>query len=224
MKKKSISIVINARLGSSRVHDKLLKKFSNTTLIEIALKKINELDFFENRYLAVAEKKFEKILSNYKNVKLLKRTKSSVKKGVNPLRVTFNHYLKIPSDFIFVFNPCLPFLSVKTIKYAYQYFQKNNYNSFTAVISTGDWIFDSQGKPLTNSNPSNVTTNKNMSFFKGCHAFHIINKSYFKENKLLWSFKRNDPHLIEIPSNEATDIDTPYEFELANLMYSKKNL
>jgi CMP-N-acetylneuraminic acid synthetase len=218
---KSISVVINARLGSTRVPQKLVKPFAECSLIEIALSKLDRMDFFEHRYLAVAERDLIELGSKYKNVEILERDAAAVKKGVNPLTVTFEHYLRVPSDYIFVFNPCLPCIRVETIKKAFDYFQETNFNSYTAVIPTGEWIFDSEGNALTNSDPRNATTNKNMTFMKACHAFHIINKNFFSENGVLWTFNLDDPHLIEIPEHEAVDVDTENEFTLAEIIYKE---
>jgi CMP-N-acetylneuraminic acid synthetase len=219
---KSISAVINARTQSTRVPNKLMRDFYNTTLIDIALNKLNNMDFFENRFLAVAEQELIDVGKKYDNVKVLKRNLDAVKRGVNPLNVTFEHYLNVPSDYIFVFNPCLPFIDISTIKMAFDYFQNTDFNSYTAVVPTGDWIFDSNGLALTIKDPNNVTTNKDVSFFKGCHAFHIINKEFFRNNKILWTFEKNDPHTITIPIDQAVDVDTLDEFELAELKYKKK--
>ena len=219
---KSVSAVINARKGSTRVPNKLLRQFSDSSLIEIALEKLNKMDFFEKKYLAIAEEEFEKILVKYNNVELLRRNKEAVKRGVNPLNITFAHYLKIESDYVFVFNPCLPCISINSIKVAFDYFQKTDFISYTAVVSTGDWIFSNEGKPLTNVDPKNVTTNKNISFKKGCHAFHIIPTKRFRNEGILWEFNINDPHLIEIPSEEAIDVDTLPEFYAAEILYNEK--
>jgi CMP-N-acetylneuraminic acid synthetase len=221
---KSISVVTNARLGSTRVPQKLVRPFANSSLIEIALSKLDKMDFFEHRYLAVAERELVEIGSKYKNIEILERDNMAVKKGVNPLTVTFEHFLKVPSDYIFVFNPCLPCIQVETIKRAFDYFQETNYNSYTAVIPTGDWIFDSEGNALTNSDPRNVTTNKDLTFLKGCHAFHIIKKEFFREQKILWTFSQNDPHLVRIPEEEAVDVDTLAEFNLAEQIYCSSPL
>ena len=43
---KSISAVINARKGSTRVSNKLLRPFADTSLIELALSKLNKMNFF----------------------------------------------------------------------------------------------------------------------------------------------------------------------------------
>jgi CMP-N-acetylneuraminic acid synthetase len=216
---KSVSVVINARTQSSRVPNKLLRPFAGTSLIEIALAKLDKMDFFEKRFLAVADEELVQVGKRYPNVDILLRDGAAVKKGVNPLEVTFAHYLRVPTDWVFVFNPCLPMLTVETVKGAYDYFQQTAYNSYTAVVPTGDWIFDSDGRALTNADPRNATTNLKRTFFKGCHAFHIHNRAFFRENKILWTFAPHDPHLIKVPESEAVDVDTPEEFELAEQIY-----
>jgi CMP-N,N'-diacetyllegionaminic acid synthase len=218
---KTASVVINARLSSTRIPRKLLRPFAGSTLIEIALEKLNRMDFFEHRFLAVADDELIELGNNYDNVEILKRSPDAVKKGVNPQHITFKHYLSVPSDYIFVFNPCLPCIKVETIHKVFDEFMATDYPSYTAAVKTGDWIFDNDGNALTNSDPRNVTTNKNESFYKGAHAFHIINKAFFNENGFLWTFEKNDPHLIEIPEEEAVDVDKPIEFDLAEMYYLK---
>lgn len=218
---KSVSVVSNARTQSTRVPRKLVRPFAGTNLMTIALDKLNRMDFFEHRYLAVAEPELAKMAEAFPNVEVLHRKQEAVKQGVNPQSVTFGHYREVPSDWIFVFNPCLPLLSVATIRKAYDYLQQTNFRSYTAVIKTGDWIFDEEGHALTNSDPTNVTTNKNRTFFKGAHAFHIVNREYFSTTGHHWTFQPNDPHLIEIPEAESADVDTEMEFALAELLYEK---
>ena len=154
---KSISIVINARLGSTRVKNKLMRPFSGSSLIEIALEKLNNMYFFENRYLAVAEEPLIALAKKYQNINVLKRHSEAVLPGVNPQSVTFAHYLEVPSDYIFVFNPCLPMIRVETIKSAYDYFQSTNYKSYTSSVEIHDWIFDGKGNALTNKDPDNLS-------------------------------------------------------------------
>ena len=220
---KTISVVTNARLQSSRVQQKMVRHFAETSLLEIAVKKLNEMDFFEHRYLAVADKELFKFAEPYPNVEILKRNAEAVKQGVNPQHVTFAHYCEVPSDYIFVFNPCLPFVTVDTIKRAFDYFQENDHPSYTSVIKTGDWVFDSEGEPVTNTNPKNLTTNKDLQFYKAAHAFHIVNKKFFATKGYHWEFIANDPHMVEIPEEQCVDVDTEIEFDLAEALYMRRN-
>lgn len=62
MRNKTISLVINARKKSTRVKNKLLRNFYNKkSLFEICLNKINNLNYFDNLFLAAAEKDFFQI-------------------------------------------------------------------------------------------------------------------------------------------------------------------
>ena len=221
---KSISVLVNARLGSSRLKDKLIRPFASSCLIDIALEKLDKLDFFDNRYLAAAEEELLKRVDNFSNIERLMRKPESVKPGVNPLMITFGHYLDIPSDYIFVMNPCLPCLKISTIKKAYEYFQDTDFSSYTSVVPTGDWIFNSNSVCLTKDDPTNVTTNKKITHYKGCHAFHIHTKQFIRDNHLLWTFKKDDPRMILIPDEEAYDVDNLYEFLLAEKAYLNKKI
>ena len=219
---KSISVVINARMQSTRVPNKLMRPFAGTSLIDIALAKLAQMDFFEHRFLAAAEPELIAKAQPYPQIEILERKTESVRKGINPMEVTFAHLWNVPSDYIFIFNPCLPTITVETIRKAYEAFQAQDFNSYTAVIPTGDWIFDSEGRALTNSDPRNVTTNRNQSFYKACHAFHIINKAFFRDNLIMWTFGPNDPHPLAIPEEESVDVDTMLEFEFAEFYYRAK--
>jgi len=219
---RSISVVINARLTSTRLPQKLLRPFAGTSLIEISLEKLNQMDFFEHRYLAVAEDELKIFAKHFKNIKILHRDSAAVKKGVNPQKITFAHYLEVQTDYIFVFNPCLPFLSIETVRKAFEYFQSTNFPSYTSVVPTRDWIFDSEGNALTNTDPRNVYTNKGKIFYRAAHAFHIVNKEFFAKNGFHWTYTPNDPHLIQIPEEEAFDIDNEIEFKFVEYNYTRK--
>jgi len=220
---KTISAVINARLESSRVPGKLVRPFGGTTLLEIALGKLNRADFFERRYLGVAEHELKRLAVPFENIEILNRDVAAVRKGVNPPEVTFAHYLKVPSEYIFVFNPCLPFITVDTLERAVEYFQATSFPSYTSGVPTRDWIFDDEGRALTNSDPRNVTTNVGKVFYKAAHAFHIVNKSFFEKHGYFWNFNPHDPHVIIIPEEETIDVDSEIEFAFAEFCYLRRH-
>lgn len=219
---KSVSVVINARTQSTRVPRKLVRPFAGTTLLDIALAKLDRMEFFEHRFLAVAEDELAAMARPYANVDVLRRDTAAVQKGVNPQAVTFAHYLTIPSDYVFVFNPCLPCVTVDTIKRAFDYFQSTNYGAYIAVVPTGDWVFDPDGRPVTNNDPKNLTTDKNRTFSKATHAFYILDKRRYAETRSMWTFTVHDPHLIEMPEAEAVDVDTELEFQFAEMVWRQR--
>lgn len=224
MSNRSLSIVINARTQSSRVPNKLIRRFSNSNLIEIALSKFSCLiKHVDALYFAVAEEVLFDIGEKYTNFKILKREPASVEKGTHKQTKTFKHFFDIKSDYIMIINPCQPLLSVETIKNAIKYFNNTNYETYTTVIKTSDWIFNNNGNPVTNSNRNDLTSD-NKGFFKATHSLHIINKERFRKNGYLWSFKKNDPHLIEIfNEEEILDVDNELDFQKTEAIYKMKN-
>jgi CMP-N-acetylneuraminic acid synthetase len=217
---RSISVIINARLQSTRVPKKLIRPFSGSSLIKIALDKLNKMDFFEHRYLGVADVELKELAKDYKNIEILSRSQEAVKSGVNPPKISFAHYLDIPSDYIFIFNPCQPALSINTIKNAFDYFQKTKFSSYTSAVETRDWIFDDGGNSLTNKDTNNYSTNKGRLFYRAAHSFHIVSKDFFYKNGYHWTFTTNDPHLISVPETEIIDVDTQFDFKIAQLYYN----
>jgi CMP-N-acetylneuraminic acid synthetase len=216
---KTISAVINARLQSSRTPQKLIRPFAGKTLIEIALEKLNDMDFFEHRFLAVAEEPFKEICKKFPNVELIERSPDAVKPGFHPQKIIYQHYLRIPSDYIFWINPCQPFLKIETIRRAYEYVNETDYNSYTAVCSFRDWVFDSSGQCIMNTDPEVISTNHTNEFFKMAHSFHVYNKKHFAYTGLIWSMKPNDPHLISVNKEETYDVDYPIDFQVAETIY-----
>ncbi len=219
---KEISAVINARLESSRVPQKLVRPFAGSTLLEIALSKLNALDFCKHRFLAVADEQLARFADKLDKVEVLWRDKQSVKKGVNPLEVTLKHYLDVPSQWVLSVNPCQPLLSVDTIRTACQVFQETDHVSYISVVPVKDWIFDKEGNPITHKNVRVLATNKTAVYYKASHSFYIVNKRRFKQTGLLWSFVADDPFLITISEEETLDIDTELEFEVLEELYKRK--
>ncbi|UCC94917.1 MAG: hypothetical protein JSW40_08925 [Candidatus Omnitrophota bacterium] len=221
---KKISAVINARLESSRVSRKMVRPFAGTTLIEIALEKLNSLNFFDHRFFAVAEDELKQRAAQYENIEVLERKPTAVAPGPHPPTVTFEHYMRIPTEYIFVINACSAFLSVETIRKAYDIFQVTDYPSYISVIPTRDWIFTPNGVALTHRDPYILqNTSDTEIFYKVSHSFYIVNRDNFiKTNGILWSLIPNDPYLIPITPQEAYDVDTEAQFELYSSLYESK--
>jgi CMP-N-acetylneuraminic acid synthetase len=217
----TISALINARTGSTRLPRKLVLPFAGTTLIDIALEKLNRMNFFRNRYFAVGEDELIAKAKGYDNITLIVRDKEAIKPGYNDHRKVFAHYATIDSDYIMWINPCHPLLSVETVEAAAKSAMDNPKNSFTSVIQTTDWIFNNDGIPVTNTIATMLSSGHSKVFYKVAHGFHIINKAFFLKNYQYWTLTKDDPALIEIPENESYDVNTEMEFNVAEAAYMK---
>lgn len=221
---KPISAIVNARLQSSRTKSKMVRPYCGTDLLEIALERLNGLEFFERRYLAVAEDELARKAERYPNVEVLLRKAEAVAPGPHHPLVTFEHYSRVPTEYFFVINPCAAFLSRDTIKNAYDIFQQTDFRSYIAVEKNRDWVFSASGEALTHKNASGYqNTSDGEYFLRATHAFYIANRNYFtSHNGQLWTLQKDDPHLIPMPSEEAVDVDTDLDFEISEYLYSKK--
>lgn len=222
---KEICAIVNARVGSSRVQQKMVRPYAGTTLIDIALEKLSKCNFFSTRFLAASEKILTEKASLYKNVEILTRSADAVMPGPHHPTITFEHYSRLPTDPFFVINPCCAFLTVETIEKAFEHFQKTSHLSYISAQKNRDWIFSNTGEPLTHKDSHALQNTSDGEYrLKVNHAFYIAHSSRFKnENGRLWSLSKNDPHLIEIDEHEAIDVDTELEFEFSEFCYAKKN-
>jgi CMP-N-acetylneuraminic acid synthetase len=217
----TVSVLINARIRSTRLPRKLLLPFAQTTLIDIALEKLNRMDFFAHRYFAVAEPELRERAAGFDNIEILDRSTDAVLPGYNDHRKVFAHYARIESEYIMWLNPCHPLLSLDTLRRALDHVIETKHNSYTSVIPTTDWVFDEQGNPVTHTSATTLSTAHSQKFFKVAHAFHIIRKAFFLQDYQYWTLTRNDPALIQIPEEESYDVNTPMEFDIAEAAYRR---
>lgn len=217
----TISVLVNARTGSTRLPRKLVLPFAGATLVDIALDKLNRMDFFSHRYFAAAEDELKERALQYQNVELLERDADAVRPGYNDHRKVFAHYERVMSDYIFWLNPCHPLLSLDTIQRAADHVLETRFNSYTSVIPTTDWIFNEAGQPVTNTQAGMLSSAHSPKFYKVAHAFHIINKEFFLKGYQYWTLTTNDPALIEIPVRESADVNDQVEFKIAEHLYEQ---
>ena len=220
----TITAMIMGRTLSTRVPRKLIRDFGGTTILDIALEKLNRMDFVDSRYLAVAEDELAEKCNKYSHIEVMWRKPESILQGDVAHTIRQEHYTRVKSDYILIFNPCHPFIELETLKDAISFVRETKFNSYTSVIPSVDWIFNKNGDPITNKNPKIVSTTETGKLFKVAHAFHVIKPEFLRKNGLLWSFTKNDPCLLEISEKEALDIDTELEFTISELLYNHTKL
>lgn len=219
----TISILVNARTGSTRLPRKLVRPFAGTTLVDIALEKLDRMDFFAHRYFAAAEDELKDRVHAHRNVELLERDADAVRPGYNDHRKVFAHYERVMSDYIFWLNPCHALLSIESVRRAADQVTATGFNSYTSVIPTTDWIFNQAGEPVTNTQAAMLSSAHSPKFYKVAHAFHVINKEFFLKAYQYWTLTKNDPALIEIPVGESADVNDEVEFTVAEALYRQRH-
>jgi len=216
----NIGVIVCARLNSQRLKNKMLKPFSNTTLIDISLNLLNQLNDVA-LYFGAGEHELIDRLSSFPNIKLLQRDEDALNLDF-PLTTIFQCFRDIKEDYILKLNPCSPFLSLQTIQKLIEFWNLHQYRSVTSVIQDNGWYYSLDGTPLNVVDPKRGDTKTSEKVFKVAHAFHIFEKQRFFDTGQIWTNTKNDPYLYEIPHEESFDIDYEYEFLMCESIYEKR--
>lgn len=229
MKKNNVKLFLlgTAREGSTRVRNKMIRPFGNTSLYEILLKKFEKLiesDLFCGVGMAINrnDRTLWEMSENSK-VPIIERNDESVRGLTN--RSKELHFLKdIDADYIMWVNGCLPFLKTETILEAAKTFIENypKIKSMTAVKEKYNWYWDYNTKEaINNLDPRNVSTQKSPPLLETVHAFHIFSRTNLLENDSYWNLKENDPYLYIMKDEiECLDIDSEVEFKINEYIWN----
>ncbi|RJQ27354.1 hypothetical protein C4565_05310 [Candidatus Parcubacteria bacterium] len=217
---KDISIFLNVRVASTRCRNKMLRAFSDSTLIDICLEKLHELTGFDIYYGAHEKELLDKAKS-YDFLKVIKRTYESAI-SPNDGKKIFEILNYIGTKWVLWINPCAPFLEMKTVMSAIEKFLRIENNSLTSAKKVYGWFYDNSGEPLTNKE-NRIATQESDYLLEVAHAFHIYERKYMLETGKPWINRKGEPYLYVIPNEESYDIDTESEFIAIESLFRHAN-
>jgi CMP-N,N'-diacetyllegionaminic acid synthase len=212
--------VIPVRKGSQRIPFKNLKKFYNTTLLEI---KINQLKRIKIIDAIIVNSDWDEVIEIAKKMNVLTHKRSDY---YSSSTISANEFYKhiaecTPSDYKYIMYapPTSPLIKDSTIiNMINTYFNNIEINDSivsTSLIKSFLW---------KNNKPINYVLNKVPrtqdlpEIYELNHAIVINNREYWiKEGKLIGI----KTILYKIDTIESIDIDNPIDFEIAEFLYSK---
>lgn len=214
-----IAGVIQARMGSERCKNKMLRDFAGSNLITLALEKYSRPTEAFKLYFAAYEDELLSIGGNF-NCELIKRKKDSVES--EKIEVIMNYLAEIEEESVIFINPCHVFLKLETIERAVAEFKKKQAISMTAVVKSHTWYYFMDGRAINFLDPTNINTKMTEPVYEVTHAFHIFNRRRFLEHHYFWTHQKNDPVFFETAEIEAIDIDTELDFIKAESLYLRE--
>ena len=217
---KNIAVLINARARSTRLPNKMILNFCETSLLDIALKKLSlikhDLKYF---CAALEDKEIVKVYDKYSDaIKFIRRSEDSVLPVKLSQDATFAHYYDIPADYIMSINACCPLVSVETINKAISMFANSNFQTMTTVKKSCNIFFNSKLEPI-NTADYVVNSTDNDPVYEMAHVFHIFSKDFLLKNGYFWDYSKDHPHLFKVSSYEAMDIDTQLDFLICEELF-----
>jgi CMP-N-acetylneuraminic acid synthetase len=214
----SIKALIAVRSGSVRVPNKNIRPFAGSTLLELKikqLKSINELDGI----IVNSDDDAMLNIANKLGVETIKRSSFYASNTVSMSEVYKNMAENFNGDIVMYSNVTNPLVRTESyINAINKYKEKGNEtDSLNSAHLIKEFMF-LDGKPINYDLKRQPRSQDLPDIFALNFAFSIIKKEYMIGYKNVIGFR---PFLYELSEIESIDIDTQFDFDIAEYMYKK---
>jgi CMP-N-acetylneuraminic acid synthetase len=219
-----VAIIIQARLSSKRIPEKMIKDFAGTTLTDIFLQKVRQCKAFpmENFYLSVCEPELVNIGKKH-GVNIFHRSEESANSEGTPMSLMYEWWNKLPHTYGILINACVPFLRPETIdQFVEEYVSCPNDGMF-AVMNKKNYFWNKDGSLITPLTEDVMNTKTVGVTYEAAHCLYAGRLD--KIGKGIWMGDFNNTgeiKLFPIEEREALDIDYPWQFELCEKLWESK--
>ena len=211
-----ITAVVAVRAGSQRVKNKNIRKFANTNLLELklnVLKKVNNLDKI------IVNSDCDKMIEVALRHGVEAHKRQAYYASSEATNSEFHGHIgeTTDSEVIFLAPVCSPFVSVQAHEKAIDYYYNNNFDSVTSVADVKNhlWL---NGKPL-NYDLRQVPNSQDLpDIVKLTYGITIVDRSVMRDESRVVG---NNPGFYKLNDIESVDIDTEFDFLLAEMMHEK---
>lgn len=218
---KDISFLILAKSNSERLPGKMFKKFSQTTLLDVAINKLLASKIIPNDQIFVAGHGQEvlNIASKYTDINLFKRTDASISETAT-IREIYEIVDHIPHKFFVEINACCPLLLNTTIESFIKKYLQSDYSGLFGVVKKRTFYWDSEGTPLEQCT-AHLDTKKANIIYEAAHCLYAGSTADIQRGIHMGSFRRRfEPDIFVVESEkECWDIDYEWQLEIAEKMF-----
>jgi|TARA_Y100000310_G_C20674601_1_gene812238 CMP-N-acetylneuraminic acid synthetase len=220
-----IVFIIQARLCSERLPQKMLKPFADTNLMQIFAQKISESQIIppENFYISVHEPELIQFGKD-NNLNVFERSKEScLYEGDVPIGVMYEWWDKLPYKYCVLINACAPFLEVATIDSFVETYIQSDFDGMFAVMEKKNYFWNKEGQFMTRWPEGQTALNTKAVgiTYEAAHCLYAGKMEPIGEGVWMGDFnKPGDIELFPIKEEEAFDIDYPWQFKMAEARFS----
>ena len=216
--------IITARVNSTRVPMKMVRPFSNSTLFEIAIKKVlaSEIIKKDQFYVSLYDQELIDIAKKY-DVNVFHRSYESAY-AEKSLQVCFEWWNKLPFKYVIFFNACHPLLKTETIDDFVRAYLESEHDGMFGVIKKKNYFWNKEHELVTPwpKDYKIMNTKAVEESYEAAHTLYAGRMDLIGEDTFMGTFKKkNDPVLFELDELECFDVDYPWQFEVAELLYEK---
>jgi len=220
-----VIVIIQARTGSSRAPGKMINKFCDTTLTDLAIQKVLKSKIIprENFYLTVGDPELIEIGNKY-GVNIYERSEASVKENSDVKKI-YEWHDKLDYKYWIKINACQPLLTIETIDRFVEEFLHSESEGMFSVLKKKNYFWNKEGEMMTPwpEGLNIMNTGVVEHTYEACHSLFAGSKDQLINGVWTGTFQnKSDPELFEITSEiEVSDIDYPQEFKLCEILYQK---
>ena len=214
-----IKAVIPIRKGSQRVHNKNLRPFADTTLLESKIKVLKKAGFFDD--IIVNTDSEEAIAMAEANGVSWHRREPYYASSACSGSEFFQHLGIVTDCDVFCYCPVTsPFVSVETMMKCKALYEEKMQEGCDCVSTVSDvkeflWL---DGKPL-NYDKQNAPNSQNLPDVKALNfGFTMVKRESLIKNRNIIG---DNPLFVTTSGMESVDIDTPLDFYIAEQIYRK---
>ena len=147
-----IAVVVQARLSSKRIPNKMLEPFAGSTLTDICLEKIKNSKLIkpENFYFSVYEPELKELADRH-GVQVWNRSEASANSEGTPITELFDwwEHLSDQYKYVVVVSACCPLLKIDTIDEFIRSYANNDNDGFLSVVEKRNYFWDHNHNLIT---------------------------------------------------------------------------
>lgn len=213
-----IKALIPVRSGSTRVKNKNIRPFADSNLLEIKIQQLLKVKELDGIVVNSNSDEMLSIAAKYP-VETVKRDEKYASNTICFSDVQKNIAENFPGDVIVWCTVTHPLISPDTISKIIKVYKSNRakYDSVISVWPIKEFLLK-DGKPI-NYHPAKFPRSQDLPNITALmFAAAVISKDLMMSRKSTVGAR---PFFYEISDTEAVDIDTPFDFTIAELMYQK---
>lgn len=216
-----ICVIIQARLGSQRVPQKMIRPFGGTTLTDIALGKIKKCKKFpmQNFYLSAYEPELQSIAKSH-GLNVFERSEASANSEGTPMTEMYEWWDKLPFKYCVLVNACAPFLNPETIDSFVECYAKSESDGMFGVIEKKNYYWNGNRELMTPLTEAVMNTKTVAPIYEAAHCLYAGKMSKIGQEIWMGDFKvPGDIELFPMQEQECLDIDYEWQFNLCEALY-----
>jgi CMP-N-acetylneuraminic acid synthetase len=222
-----VAVIVQARLGSQRTPRKMIRPFAGSTLVDIALEKLEASKVIPKQQLILAVHEPDLIqIGEAHGVNVFRRSKRSAKSEGVPLTDLYEWWDRLAFRYAVLVNACAPLLRTETVDAFVTRYLESEGDGLFGVIEKRNYFWDHKGALLSTDPGRGAVMDTKIvgTTYEAAHCLYAGRLSEIGAGRWMGDLGiPGDFGFFPMEELEAFDIDDPWEFEVGELLYRHRD-